>query len=55
MVLLAGNAAIKNIGMEGWQQMILSDVVIPQKVNGMAGGNVKGILHKILMLTLLNT
>ena len=34
--------------------MILSDVVIPQKVNGMAGSNVKGILRKILMLTLRN-
>ena len=41
MVLLAGNAAIKNIGMEGWQRMTLSDVVIPQKVNDMAGGDVK--------------
>ena len=26
--------------------MVLSDVVIPQKISGMAGGNVKGILHK---------
>jgi hypothetical protein len=41
MVLLAGNAAIKNIGMEGWQRMTLSDVVISQKVNDMAGGNVR--------------
>jgi len=36
MVLLAGNAAIKNIDVEGWQRMTLSDVVIPQKF-GMAG------------------
>jgi len=41
MVLLVGNAAIKNIGMEGWQRMTLSDVVIPQKVNDMADGNAR--------------
>jgi hypothetical protein len=41
MVLLAGNAAIKNIGMEGWQRMTLSDAVIAQKVNDMAGGNIR--------------
>ena len=41
MVLIAGNAVIKNIVMEGWQRMTLSDVVIPQKVNDIAGGNVR--------------
>ncbi|MCX5854607.1 MAG: hypothetical protein NTZ24_08585 [Deltaproteobacteria bacterium] len=41
MILLAGNAASKDIGMEGWQRMTLSDVVIPQKAIDMAGGNVK--------------
>jgi hypothetical protein len=45
MVLLAGNAAIKNIDMEGWQRMTLSDVVIPQKVSDMADGNVRYIAH----------
>jgi len=34
MVLLVGNAAIKNMGMEGWQQLTLSVVAILQQVNG---------------------
>jgi hypothetical protein len=41
MVLLAGNAVIKNIAMEGWQQITLSDVAILQKVNDMAGVNAR--------------
>jgi hypothetical protein len=41
MVLLAGNAAIKNIGVKGWQRMTLSDVVIPQKGNDMASGDIR--------------
>jgi hypothetical protein len=41
MDLLAGNAAIKNTGMEGWQRMTLSDVVIPPNVSDMAGGNIR--------------
>jgi hypothetical protein len=44
MVLLAGNAAINNIGMGGWQRMTLSDVAIPQKVTDMAGGNVRHLV-----------
>jgi hypothetical protein len=41
MVLLAGNASVKNIGMEGWQRMTMSDVAIPQKISDMAGGNIR--------------
>jgi hypothetical protein len=40
MVLSAGNAAGNDIGVEGWQRMTLSDVVIPQKAIDTAGGNV---------------
>lgn len=41
--LLAGNEAIKNDGMEGWQRMTVSDVDIPQKISLLACGNRKSL------------